>query len=234
MEGERIEAAGSRLRATLITSLPFATAIGVFGVVFGAAATAVLDPLVVVGMSLIIFSGSLQFALVSLLVGGAGPGVLLFTAIVLNLRHVVFGAVLRPRLEAPLWRRTILGFFMIDESFGLALAAGKRAALVLAVSGTVFYVAWQVGTILGALGARAVALEEVARAIFPVLFIGLAALTARGREVLLRALAAAGLVVLAALFVPAFFDYAPIIAAILVAVVPSRRADVAKPIEGTP
>ena len=72
------------------------------------------------------------------------------------------------------------------------------------------------------LGARAVALEEVARAIFPVLFIGLAALTARGREGLLRALAAAGLVVLSALFVPALFDYAPIIAAIIVAL-PSRR-----------
>jgi predicted branched-subunit amino acid permease len=220
------------LRATLITSLPFATAIGVFGVVFGAAASAIIDPLLVVGMSLIIFSGSLQFALVSLLAVGAGPAVLLFTTVVLNLRHVVFGAVLRPRLEAPLWRRAILGFFMIDESFGLALAAGKRAALVLAVSGTAFYVAWQIGTVLGVLGARAVALEEVARAIFPVLFIGLAALTARGREGLLRALAAAGLVVLSALFVPALFDYAPIIAAIIVAL-PSRRPSVPRATEGT-
>lgn len=234
MEGTRIEGAGPGLRATLITSLPFATAIGVFGVVFGAAASAVLDPLLVVGMSLIIFSGSLQFALVSLLVGGAGPAVLLFTTIVLNLRHVVFGAVLRPWLEAPLWRRSILGFFMIDESFGLALAAGRRAALVLAVSGTAFYVAWQVGTILGAIGARAVALEEVARAIFPVLFIGLAALTARGREGLLRALAAAGLVVLSALLVPALFDYTPIIAAIIVALVPSRRPALTKPMGGAP
>lgn len=234
MEGKQAEGAGPGLRETLITSLPFAIAIGVFGVVFGAAASAVLDPLLVVGMSLIIFSGSLQFALVSLLVGGAGPAVLLFTTIVLNLRHVVFGAVLRPRLEAPLWRRTILGFFMIDESFGLALAAGRRAALVLAVSGAAFYLAWQVGTILGTLGARAVALEEVARAIFPVLFIGLAALTARGREVLLRALTAAGLVVLSALFVPALFDYAPIIAAIIVAALPSRRAALAKPTEAAP
>ncbi len=218
MEGE-----APGLRATLITALPFATAIGVFGVVFGAAASATVDPLLVAGMSLVIFSGSLQFALVALLVSGAGPAVLLFTTVVLNLRHVVFGAVLRPRIEGSLLRRAFLGFFMIDESFGLAVAAGKRAALVLAVSGTAFYIAWQIGTLLGVLGARVVALEEVARAIFPVLFIGLAALTARGREGSLRALAAAALVVISALFVPALFDYAPILAAILVAI-PARRS----------
>lgn len=231
MEGKRIDGAGAGLRATLIRSLPFATAIGVFGVVFGAAASAIVDPLLVVGMSLIIFSGSLQFALVALLAGGAGPAVLLFTTLVLNLRHVVFGALLRPRIDAPLWRRAVLGFFMIDESFGLALAAGRRAALVLAVSGTTFWVAWQVGTILGVLGARAVALEEVARAIFPVLFIGLAALTARGTDGMLRALAAAVLVLLSALFAPALFDYAPIIAAIIVAL-PSRGAAAPRATDG--
>jgi predicted branched-subunit amino acid permease len=224
-----VEGEGPGLRATLITALPFATAIGVFGVVFGAAASATIDPLLVAGMSLLIFSGSLQFALVALLVGGAGPAVLLFTTMVLNLRHVVFGAVLRPRIEGGLLRRAFLGFFMIDESFGLALAAGKRAATVLAVSGSAFYIAWQIGTVLGVLGARAVALEEVARAIFPVLFIGLAALTARGIEGSLRALAAAALVVLAALSVPALFDYAPIVAAILVAIPPRRSASPANP-----
>jgi predicted branched-subunit amino acid permease len=228
-----VEGEGPGLRATLITSLPFATAIGVFGVVFGAAASAIIDPLLVVGMSLIIFSGSLQFALVALLAGGAGPAVLLFTTLVLNLRHVVFGALLRPRMDAPLWRRAVLGFFMIDESFGLALAAGRRAGLVLAVSGTAFWVAWQVGTILGVLGASAVALEEVGRAIFPVLFIGLAALTARGRDGMFRALAAAALVVLSAIFVPALFDYSPIIAAIIVAL-PSRSAAVRHSSDASP
>jgi hypothetical protein len=83
------------------------------------------------------------------------------------------------------------------------------------------------------LGARAVALEEVARAIFPVLFIGLAALTARGRAGLLRALAAAGLVALSAVFVPDLFDYAPIIAAIVVAL-PARRPAVPQTTDGAP
>jgi predicted branched-subunit amino acid permease len=217
-----VEGEGPKLRATLITAAPLALAIGVFGIVFGAAASATIDPLLVVAMSAVIFSGSLQFALVALLVSGAGVAALVITAIVLNLRHVVFGAVLRPRIDLALWRRAVLSFFMIDESFGLALVSGKRATFVLAVSGVLFYFAWLAGTIMGVLGARAVSLEEVSRAIFPVLFIGLAAVTARGKEGTLRALAAAAIVVTIALLVPGLFDYAPIIAAIVVAL-PGRR-----------
>lgn len=211
-----------RLRATLITAAPLALAIGVFGIVFGAAASATIDPLLVVAMSAVIFSGSLQFALVALLLSGAGVAALLITTIVLNLRHVVFGAVLRPRIDVARWRRAVLSFFMIDESFGLALVGGKRATFVLAVSGVLCYFTWVVGTILGVLGARAVSLEEVSRAVFPILFIGLAAVTARGKEGMLRGLAAALIVLGIALLLPGLFDYAPIIAAIVVAL-PSRQ-----------
>ena len=45
MEGERAEGEAPGLRATLITSLPFGTAIGVFGVVFGAAVALMLRAL---------------------------------------------------------------------------------------------------------------------------------------------------------------------------------------------
>jgi predicted branched-subunit amino acid permease len=197
-------------------------AIGVFGVVYGAAASAAMDPVLAVAMSLIVFSGSLQFALIGLLAGGAGPVALLVTTVVLNLRHVVLGAVLRPRLEVPPLRRALLSYFMVDESFGLAVAAGARAATVLAVSGVAFYLAWQAGTLLGVVGARLVALEELAAAIFPVLFIGLAAVTARGTEGLIRAGVAALLVAAAAFLVPALYNYAPIVAALIVAL-PSGR-----------
>ncbi|MEP7379725.1 MAG: hypothetical protein ABI725_09225 [Chloroflexota bacterium] len=46
-----MEDEGAGLRATLITAAPLALAIGVFGVVFGAAASATIDPLLVVAMS---------------------------------------------------------------------------------------------------------------------------------------------------------------------------------------
>lgn len=207
----------------LLAAAPLAAAIGVFGVIFGAAARTQMDAWLVLAMSLLIFSGSLQFAVLGLIVSGAGPLAIIITALGLNARHVVMGAILRHRLEVGRWRSLIVGWFMIDESFGLALAARRRVAFVLLLSGAIFFVAWQVGTLIGVLGAQAVALSGLATAVFPVLFIGLAALTARSRAAAARAIAAALIVVAGALLVPQVHAYLPILAALLVAL-PGGRA----------
>lgn len=208
------------LPRVLLTAAPLALAIGVFGMIFGAAATVHMDVVLVIAMSLLVFSGALQFSTVALLASGAGALAIVTTALALNTRHLVLGAILRSRLEVPAPRRALLSWFMVDESFGLAVAAGRRAAVVLLASGALFFVAWQVGTLLGVLGARLVALEEPAAAIFPVLFIGLAAVTARGRSDVLRAgLAALGVAALT-LAVPQVHSFLPILAAIFVALLP--------------
>jgi predicted branched-subunit amino acid permease len=209
--------AGPGTRATISAAAPIALAIGVFGVVFGAAAIAHVDPALVVAMSLLVFSGSLQFALIGVLATGAGPLALLLTALALNLRHLVLGAVIRPRLtESPL-RRAAVSAFLVDESFGLALASGRDVAKVLVVSGAMFYTAWQVGTVLGVLGAQLVAIEELAAAVFPILFIGLAAVTSQVRADAYRAVVAASAVLLLSVLVPQLYAFLPIIAAIVVA-----------------
>jgi predicted branched-subunit amino acid permease len=208
----------------LLTAAPLATAIGVFGIVFGAAASAVMDPALAILMSLLVFSGTLQLATLGLLASGAGALPIVLTAIALNTRHIVLGAVLRPRLEATAPRRALMAWFMLDESFGLALASpARRTGFVLVVGGALFYVAWQAGTVLGVLGARAVAIEDIAAAIFPVLFIGLAAITARDRGDAARALVAGALVGALSL-IPALYPFAAIIAALVVAVPGARRA----------
>ncbi|CAN5825354.1 hypothetical protein BH24CHL5_BH24CHL5_05560 [soil metagenome] len=185
--------------------------------IFGAAATTQMEPALAIGMSLLIFSGTLQFAALGLLASGAGVGAIVLVAVALNMRHVVLGAVLRPRVDGSPLRRAVMAFFMLDESFGLAVASGRRAAYVLLVSGFAFFVCWQVGTLLGLLGARLVAVEGLAAALFPVLFIGLAAITVRGRVGVLRAAIAAALVIAVALYVPDLHAFAPIAAALIVA-----------------
>lgn len=177
----------------------------------------------VIAMSLVIFSGSLQFALIGLLATGAAPLAMLLTALALNLRHVVLGAVIRPRLDQSAIRRFALSAFLIDESFGLAIASGRDVARVLVVSGVMFYAAWQVGTLLGVLGAQLVAIEDLAAAVFPILFIGLAAVTSHGRADAYRAFAAAGMVLALAFLLPQAYSFLPIIAAILVALVPGGK-----------
>jgi predicted branched-subunit amino acid permease len=208
-----------RLRTILVPATPVALAIGAFGVVFGAAATPTIGLALTVAMSLLVFSGAVQFAVLALLVAGAGAIPILLTALALNARNLVLGAVLRPRLEAGSLRRMVYAWFLVDESFGLALTAGRRAATVLLVSGAMFFLAWQFGTLLGAAGARLVDLEPIASAVFPVLFIGLAAITVRGRSGVIRSIAAAALVAGLTLVVPDVHAFLPILAALAVALV---------------
>jgi predicted branched-subunit amino acid permease len=206
----------------LLAAAPLAAAIGVFGIIFGAAASVQMDAALVVGMSILVFSGTLQFATVGLLASGAGVAAIVLTAIALNARHVVFGAVLRNRIEGSPWRRAVMAWFMLDESFGLSLAAGRRTGFVLLASGALFFVAWIGGTILGVLGARLVAVEGIAAALFPVLFVGLTAITVRGRPGVLRAMVAAALVLVFSAVLPDLHAYVPIVAALLVALPGSR------------
>jgi len=218
---EQADAACVR-RRSLLAAAPLAAAIGVFGIVYGAASAVEFGAPLAIGMSLIVFSGAVQFAVLGLLAGGAGAAAVIVTVLALNARNLVLGAVLRSRLGGSRWQRAGLAWFLVDESFGLAVAARRHTAAVLLASGALFYAAWQVGTVLGVLGAQAVGLEGVASAVFPVLFIGLAAITANGRDGVARAIAAGLMVAGSAFLVPDLHAFAPIIAAVLV-VLPPRR-----------
>jgi predicted branched-subunit amino acid permease len=207
----------------LAAAAPLGLAIAVFGVVFGAASSAEFGPGPTIAMSLLVFSGVVQFAVVALLSGGAGIGAILVTVLALNARNLVLGAALRPRLTTTRLRRALLGWFLVDESFGLAIAAGRDAARVLALSGAVCYAGWQVGTLLGVAGAEAVSLEDFATAIFPVLFVGLAAITMQGTGAVGRILATVAIVLVGARLAPDLQPFLPIAAALIVAIPGSRR-----------
>jgi branched chain amino acid efflux pump len=219
-------AAGAR--SILATTLPAAAAIFVFGTLYGAEARLVLGVPLTIASSLFIFSGALQFALVGLVTAGASAPALLLTAGTLNLRHLVLGAVLRPRIGGSRLRRAALAFFLVDETFGFAVAAGDAAGRdgrpaaaaaerTLLVSGVVCYLAWQLGTLIGVLGAGLPGMEGVAGAIFPVLFIGLASLACRTRSHVVCALGAAALTVGWAFALPELRALAPVVAGVVVA-----------------
>jgi predicted branched-subunit amino acid permease len=203
--------------AIVVTILPLAAAIAVFGMIYGAAAGSELGVALTLAMSLLVFSGTLQFATLGLVAAGAGPLPILITAIALNTRHLVLGALLRPRLGGSPLRRAALAWFLVDESFGLAYAARRRVVATFLAAGLACYIAWQAGTALELVGARIEVLEGAADAVFPVLFIGLAAVTSSRTALAVRA-AAAGLVVLAiAVALPDLRTLAPVLASVIVA-----------------
>jgi predicted branched-subunit amino acid permease len=218
---------------TLAMAAPAALAIAVFGVLFGAAARPLIGPELTIVMSLLVFSGATQFSTLALVAVGAAAPALLLTAAILNVRHLVMGAVLRPTLGPSRLRRGLLAWFMLDETFGFTIVAAERmspgpereaiAERTLLLTGLCCYGAWIVGTALGILGAGVQGLDRIAEALFPVLFVGLAALTARTLGLAARAVLAATLTAAICFVTPEWRALAPAVTGLLVALPGNRQ-----------
>ena len=205
------------LRPIIIAALPAAAAIFVFGVIYGSLAHPVVGPTIALVSSALIFSGSVQFTLIALLTAGAGSAALIAGAATLNLRNLVLGAVIRPRVDRTPARRGAIAWFLTDEATGLALTSPHDTSRVLVLSGGLFYVSWLAGTALGLLGASVESLQEAAAAVFPILFVGLAAAVCPSWAVAARAVVAAVAVALASWLWPGSQGIAAVVAAIAVA-----------------
>jgi predicted branched-subunit amino acid permease len=190
----------------------------VFGVIYGSIAQPVMGATATMLSSFLIFSGSVQFTIIGLLSAGAGTAALIGGAATLNLRNLALGAVLRSRIDRPRWQRAGLGWFLTDEAVGLSFLPGADAARTLLTSGVVFYVAWQAGTALGLLGASLESVRSAAESVFPVLFIGLAAVTCASRSIAVRAVIAAAATMGALLLWPGSRGVVAVVAAIAVAI----------------
>ncbi|MDQ4027046.1 MAG: AzlC family ABC transporter permease [Actinomycetota bacterium] len=210
-------------RAVLLAAAPLAAAIFVFGTIYGAAAVTIASPAKTILSSVVIFSGAVQFALVGLLLTGGSPFAAVATAVMLNARNLLLGAAMRARLRDSRGKRALLAWWLSDEATGLALAARSAPGRVLFVAGVSFYLAWIVGTIIGVVGSSLAPLEGLAAAVFPVLFVGLAALSAHTRSDVIRTLVAAAISLGLAIALPQGRGIVPAIAAVAVAVPFAKR-----------
>ena len=139
--------------------LPTWFGVGAWGLVVGVAMIkAGLSIPQALGMTFMVFAGSAQLASLRLIVAHAPIWVIFFTALVVNLRFVIFSALLAPHFAHLSWRtRAAMGFVSGDISVALfmqrypdiAPAAGKLAYL----KGLVYpnWSAWQVGSVIGIL-----------------------------------------------------------------------------------
>jgi predicted branched-subunit amino acid permease len=139
--------------------LPTWFGVGAWGLVVGVAMIkAGLSIPQALGMTFMVFAGSAQLASLPLIAAHAPIWVIFFTALVVNLRFVIFSALLAPHFAHLSWRtRAAMGFVSGDISVALfmqrypdiAPAAGKLAYL----KGLVYpnWSAWQVGSVIGIL-----------------------------------------------------------------------------------
>jgi 4-azaleucine resistance transporter AzlC len=107
-------------------------------------------------MSLSVFAGASQIMSVGMWAEGAGIIAIILATLIINLRHIIMSTCVMNRLggASPL-TRLLLAFGVTDESFAIFTGVDEVRATPAFLFGviTVTYSSWNVGTLLGALGA---------------------------------------------------------------------------------
>ncbi len=128
----------------------------VVGTTFGVVARqAGLEPLEIAAMSLLVFAGASQFAMVQLFSQSAPVPIVITSVLFINLRHLLMATSLRAQLhQLPLFGRLVAAFFLTDESFAMATGhfrLGGRSVAYYFTFAIALFVLWNVATIAGIL-----------------------------------------------------------------------------------
>ncbi|HBO54395.1 AzlC family ABC transporter permease [Janibacter terrae] len=134
--------------------LSIGIASGTYGISFGALSIAAgLDLWQTMALSLLLFTGGSQFALVGIIGSGGNPVTAVATSTLLGIRNGLYGLQLARILRLTGWRRVTAAQLTIDESTAISLAQstpeGRRAGFW--AGGTGVFVFWNLSTLLGAL-----------------------------------------------------------------------------------
>ena len=144
-------------REGLKTGLPTLFGIAAWGMVVGIAMVKTgLTVWQACGMTLLVFAGSAQLASLPLIVANAPIWVVFATALVVNLRFVIFSALLAPHFTHLPWRqRLFYGYISGDLTVAMFL---QRFPTAVPVKGKLSYLkglmfpnwcAWQTGSLIG-------------------------------------------------------------------------------------
>ncbi|MDP9281079.1 MAG: AzlC family ABC transporter permease, partial [Chloroflexota bacterium] len=142
-------------RAAIAEGWPvFVTAI-VVGITFGLTARqSGLGVVEASAMSVIVFAGAAQFVMVDLLRTGTPVPLIVLTVLLLNARHLLMAAAIRPFVATvSLPRRLGLAYVLTDEAFAMGIGwfrRGHRDLAYYTVFSTVLWCFWNAGTLLGA------------------------------------------------------------------------------------
>ncbi len=219
-------ATSSEAAAAVRASLAVGVAVSAYGISFGALSVASgLDIWQTCVLSLFMFSGGSQFALIGVIAGAASPTVAVGTAAItsaalLGVRNSLYSIRMGSIIGGPWWRKALAAHWTIDETTAVSTAQptlrGQRVGFW--VTGAVIYAGWNLTTFLGALlgdlvgDVRQYGLDAAAAAAF----LGLLWPRLRSRQPIA---VAAGAAVVAALLIPWTPSGVPVLAAAVVAVV---------------
>ncbi len=143
-------------RAAIRASFAVGLAVAAYGVSFGAlSVTSGLDVWQTCFLSLVMFSGGSQFAVIGILASGgaaAGPAAIASGAL-LGTRNALYALRVAPFIGGPWPKKILAAHWTIDETTAVATAqktlVGQRAGFWW--TGVIIYVGWNLTTLIGAL-----------------------------------------------------------------------------------
>ena len=145
-------------RAITRDSLAVGVATGAYGTGFGAiSVTSGLDVWQTCVLSLVMFTGASQFALVGVVAAGGPPVSGAVTALLLGFRNTLYGLRMAPLLRYAGLRRAAAAHLLIDEStaMGVTRDSTRAARHGFLATGLSVFVLWNLFTLLGALAGDA-------------------------------------------------------------------------------
>lgn len=127
------------------------------GYVFVAVAFSILmnekgmSPLYSLLMSVFVYAGSMQFAAVELLCGGAGLFQAAFMTLMVNIRHIFYGLGLMEPYQKMKKEKFYFIHSLSDETYSLLCTQDKSDKTLLVLIGAFNQLYWVIGTLLGSL-----------------------------------------------------------------------------------
>jgi len=173
-----------------------------FGVVIGAAAVDAGVPVAAtVGMSVLVYTGAAQLAAFDLLARDAPLAVVALTALVINLRYLMYSASVAQYLRGlSRGRRWTFGYLLTDPVYALTIGefadrSARKAAWYYVGAAVPMWFAYQGGTVLGIVVGTSLPPELNVGFATPLLFLALLVPTLEDRPSLAAAVIGGGVAV---------------------------------------
>ena len=181
------------------TISPMIAGAGPFGMILGVVTADMgLSATEGIGMSILMFAGTAQLVALQLYAAGAALWVIVLSATIINLRHVIYSASISKHFRpVSIWWKVIISYALVDQTYAFAIAQFEKhpdssykewffLGMALFIF-TIWHLAMVIGYYAGALIPESWSLGFVV----PLIFVALLALAVEGWPFIGAALVAA-------------------------------------------
>lgn len=137
--------------------LPILIGVVPFGMIYGVSAlSAGIPASIAQAMSCIVFAGSAQFVITQLIAVGTPALVVILTAFIVNIRHMLYSASVAPSMRklSGLWK-WLLAYLLTDEAYAVAISHYHKGGddahkhWYFLGAGLALWTTWQISTAVG-------------------------------------------------------------------------------------